>query len=524
MRKRGVWWHVVPFVRLLIPLAGGILLYRYSLFWPLVLLAAFGGLVILLLRLLPIYLQFRLRFLPGLWLHVVLVSAGLGLMRLNDLKHRSTWFGHHKFDRMVVKTLGEPNMRGNYGSVVARVSWIEHNSQWSPASGKILVSYPAKAGFITEGSLIGIASTPGTVEAGKGKFNFQAYMAQKQVFHQVRLKAHELNILLEAPVRQSVVHRLQQHILGVLDSHFSGNDRALAKALLVGYRAELEKSLVTAYTNTGVVHIIAISGMHLALIYAMLMMILKPLARGWAGRIVTNLLIMAILWIFTLICGASPSVTRSAVMFCCLLAGDMMGAENNTGNAVAASAFVLLCYDPLLLWDLGFQLSYAAVASLLLYNRSILAWFSPENNILQYTWNGVATSLAAQILTTPLVLVQFHQFPLLFILANFVAVPVSGLILVLLILIVILQFVPAMAALLSVVTRWCIGFMNEQVERLASVQFAVWQNIQWNWLDLIMAYAFILALTMYVRTKKGREFQLVLLTILTWLIAAKYSS
>jgi competence protein ComEC len=211
-------------------------------------------------------------------------------------------------------------------------------------------------------------------------------------------------------------------------------------------------------------------------------------------------------------------------MFSSILAGDSIGAENNTGNAVASSAFILLCYDPLLLWDLGFQLSYAAVASLLIFNRSIGQVFSPDNGLLILSWNSIATSISAQILTTPLVLVHFHQFPLLFILSNFVAVPVSGIILILLIMIVACHSFPLIPEVLSTLTGWCIQFMNNQVERIAFVRFSVWENIHWNWFDVVLAYFAILLFTLFVQTKITRWLIIFLLTILTWLIASKYSS
>jgi competence protein ComEC len=273
-----------------------------------------------------------------------------------------------------------------------------------------------------------------------------------------------------------------------------------------------------------VIHIIAISGLHLGIIYAIMLLIMKPLLARKKLRVLVNVFVMGVLWVFTLICGASPSVTRSAVMFSSILAGDSMGAENNTGKAVASSAFILLCFDPLLLWDLGFQLSYAAVASLLIFNRSIVQIFSPDNGLLILSWNSIATSISAQILTTPLVLVHFHQFPLLFILLNFVAVPVSGIILILLIVIVACQSFPLVPGVLSALTGWCIRFMNNQVERIAFVRFSVWENIHWNWIDVVLAYFAILVFTLFVQTKITRWLILFLLTKLTWLTVSKYSS
>lgn len=526
MKKIAPWWNSVPFVRLLIPFASGILLYKSRVIYPLAVLTGLGGLAVLSLRLLPVYRQFRLRYLWGLWLHLLLATGGLACMHLKDLKNNPIWFGPKTYEYIVARTLTDAKINRGYQSYTAEVNIIRQGNKWLPANGKILLSLPVNLPPLHPGSLIGFEKKPLEIgESSKsGRFDFRAYMALQQVFHQVRLRKDEITIVKKAPATENLIISVRQNILRVLDTHFSGKERALAKALLVGYRAELEKDLVTAYTNTGVIHIIAISGMHLGIIYAILIMIMKPLVFGRKMRVLVNVMVITALWIFTLICGASPSVTRSAVMFSSILIGESMGSENNTGNAVASSAFLLLCFDPLLLWDLGFQLSYAAVASLLIYNRAIIRIFSPDNGILLLSWNSIATSLSAQILTTPLVLVHFHQFPLLFILSNFVAVPVSGIILILLILIVALQSFPLIPAAFAALTSWCIAFMNKQVERIASVRYSVWQDISWNWLDLVLAYFSILTFTLFIRTKTASQLILFLLTILTWLVASKYSS
>jgi competence protein ComEC len=204
-------------------------------------------------------------------------------------------------------------------------------------------------------------------------------------------------------------------------------------------------------------------------------------------------------------------------MFTSLLAGDTLGSENNTGNALASSAFILLCLDPFLIRDIGFQLSYAAVASLLIYNRAISALYVPENGILFHTWGSISTSIAAQILTTPLVLVHFHQFPLLFILSNLIAVPASGIILILLILLCVLQSLPLAPALLTDIASWFIRLMNLQVSRIASIPFSAWKEISWTTADMVL-------ITIFLKTKQPPAFILFLLTILTWLIGRKYSS
>jgi competence protein ComEC len=198
---------------------------------------------------------------------------------------------------------------------------------------------------------------------------------------------------------------------------------------LIGYREDLDKSLVQSYANTGVVHIIAISGLHLGMLYGLLLLVLKPLKKLKMPSWCQLSIVLAGLWMFSFIAGASPSVLRSAVMFSVIAVGNAAKKKANIYNTLSASAFLLLWINPFFLWDPGFQLSYAAVLSIAIFQKPITGLIETGNKILDATWSLVSISFAAQILTTPISLLQFHQQPLLFLFANAVAVPLSGIVL-----------------------------------------------------------------------------------------------
>lgn len=514
-----------PFIRILIPLVAGILSRPVHL----ELLVTASVCMLFLSRLisyLPVYQQFRLRFIKGIGLYTILFTVGFTIHYLKDDRNSSSWFAHHHFEALLVKTSSEPKPGRSVSYVNAQILQVLDQGKWQYAKGNIRIRLPEKTQTLFTGTIICISKKPRPVVNKLGSTsNFQAYLANLNIYHQVDPDIDELKILRPNTPPVGVIQLLRKNILSVIDRNFlHTEERALAKALLVGYRNELDMSLVAAYTNTGVIHVIAISGLHLGLIYALLLMLTSPLAKERRSRIIINIMIAISLWVFTLICGATPSVVRSAVMFTSLLAGDILGSENNTGNALASSAFILLCFDPFLIRDIGFQLSYAAVASLLVYNRAISLLYVPENAILLHAWGSISTSIAAQILTTPLVLVHFHQFPLLFIMSNLIAVPVSGIILVLLILLCMLQSLPLVTALLTDISTWFIRLMNFQVSRIASIPFSTWKEISWTTADMVFFYLLILFITIFLKTKQPPAFILFLLTILTWLIGRKYSS
>jgi competence protein ComEC len=525
VKRIAPWWNIFPFVRILIPFIAGI--YFQTAYPPVVIgiIAAIGSITAALLRMSSIYMQFRLRSVTGLSFNAILFAFGSFAAFIHDIRNSPQWFANHPYEQLLAVTISEPRLGETGYYIDASIVKRRQKNNWHNTSGIVRLRITGNNKMLFPGSVLRFTRSPKPVKNLPGSaFDYRSYLANRNIYHQLSLSITDVEIPHAETEPRGTISHMRNNILSILDEAFPVSpERALAKALLVGERAELDKTLVQAYSDTGVIHVIAISGLHLGLIYGMLIMVLRPFTRKRNGKLLVNASIAIALWIFTLICGASPSVVRSAVMFTSLLVGDSIGSENNTGNALASSAFLLLCYDPFLIRDVGFQLSYAAVASLLLYNRSVASFYHPENSLLANVWSSISTSISAQILTTPLILVHFHQFPIVFILSNLVAVPVSGLILLLLILLCLLQVVPISGMMIIKASSFLIGLMNHQVTRLASLPFSAWKNIECTTQDLFFMYLSILFLTLYAKTRSPKGLIFFLLTILTWLVSGKYS-
>lgn len=231
----------------------------------------------------------------------------------------------------------------------------------------------------------------------------------------------------------------------------------IAEALLIGHTNDLDKDLVQAYSNTGVVHIIAISGMHLALIYGLLVWLFARIPLVNKSKIAQVVLILCCLWLFSLLTGAASSVLRSAVMFTFIAVGKNLSKQSSIYNSLAASAFVMLCYNPYFLWDVGFQLSYLAVIGIIIFQKSIYKWVYIKNKWVNKIWQLMAVSLPAQVLTFPVCIYYFHQFPNLFLITNIIAVPLSGVILFAEIGLVAFSWVPLLGNYLDKIVGWGYG-------------------------------------------------------------------
>lgn len=209
---------------------------------------------------------------------------------------------------------------------------------------------------------------------------------------------------------------------------FSGDEFAVLSALTVGYKEELSDELRETYQVAGVSHILALSGMHVAILWGLLSWILHPLERKQILKWVKCILIITLLWGFAFVVGLSASVVRAVVMCMLMTVGQSGGRRAFSLNTLAIAAFFMLLYNPFYLFDVGFQLSFLAVFSILLIYPVLFRCWTVHQPVLRYIWGVIAVSLAAQLGTAPLVIYYFARFPILFLLANLIVAPLAFLI------------------------------------------------------------------------------------------------
>jgi len=209
------------------------------------------------------------------------------------------------------------------------------------------------------------------------------------------------------------------------------NDReyAVAAALTTGDRVGIDRDLRQTFSATGSAHVLAISGLHFGILYAMMVAALSFLGNGRRGRIIRQAIILPLLWGFAFIAGLGPSVVRAALMLSLWGIGNALMFKPFSFNTVGVAAFFMLIYNPLNLFDVGFQLSFAAVLSILAVYPSMADLYQSRNPALRYVWELVSVSVAAQIGTAPLCIYYFHQFPLIFLFTNLFAIPLTAVLL-----------------------------------------------------------------------------------------------
>lgn len=329
-----------------------------------------------------------------------------------------------------------------------------------------------------------------------GAYDFASQSAMKGIYMKVTAKNsgeyivlhHEKNVFKQsiAATRKWIIKTLENNLP---DKRIVG----LAEAMIIGYRDDLDKDLLTSYVNTGVVHIIAISGLHLSLIF----MIIDFFVRLCLGKkrtdIVGLFITIPILWSFALLTGSSASVIRSALMLTVVLIAKALNKKTNGLNALLASALILLIHNPQTLYDIGFQLSYTAVASILIFDPIIKKSVYVQNPILLKCWEMISITLSAQMLTTPITIFYFHQFPTLFLFTNLLAVPLSSIILISELLLCFTAVAHFPTFIPAAITMQLIGWLNQYIQKMEHIPFGMIKHIYIGIVTLIFMYLFLIA-------------------------------
>ena len=498
-------WKKAPFIRILLPFLTGILIQFYLVCSciEILILTAITALLYLLFSIIPLAYRYSFQWIHGIMLSSIILCVGMLTVWQKDIRNDANWYGHFYNDSstLIIKVNEPPVEKDKSFKVEGKVEKIIFNGTSKKVDGKILIYFSKenidqlpKYGdkiLIKSGlQLIKNAGNP-------GGFDYSRYMAFQQTFYQVFLKQSKF-VLLKVNSKNRLykfIYKARSYVINVLQEFVKGDKKVtgIAEALLIGYKEDLDKDVVQAYSNTGVVHIIAISGMHLGLIYAVLFWIFLRLPVIKKNAAVRVVIILSCLWMFSLITGSSASVLRSAVMFTCILIGKEFFKQASVYNSLATSAFLLLCYDPFLLWDVGFQLSYCAVVGIVWLQKPIQNMFYSKYKSLRYLWQMCSVTIAAQVLTLPICIYYFHQIPTLFLITNLICVPLSTIILFAEILLVFVSPVPSVAALSGKFIYVLTWLMNLIIDKCNKLPLSLVDKIYATPYTTLFLYLFVFA-------------------------------
>lgn len=511
-------WLNFTITKLTFSLILGILIAYYSTIsreWSCLI---FGG---LLLSLFVFFWIARKQFIQKIYFGVLalltMTSLGMVIENFHQEKNHALHYSHVE-ERTSVQFRIREVLKSNlyYNRYFAEV--VRMNN--SATSGKILVhiqkdttttALPVDAIVYTEKlpSLVKSALNPTT-------FDYKAYLEDRYVYEQLFLKSDEFLVAAHssttwfgyaASLRNTIHQRLQEY-------GFKADELAVIEALLLGQRQQISKELQTNYVNAGAIHILAISGLHVGILLFLLQFLLRPLHRIRYGKGFSLLLILSILWSFAFVSGLSASVVRAVTMFTAIAVATHFRRQTNTLQVLTVSMFFLLLCKPHFLFDVGFQLSYAAVFAIVTLNPLWKKVWNPKSFLGKSFWGLLTVSLSAQLGVLPLSLYYFHQFPGLFFVANLTIVPVLGIILAFGILVMMLAYFQCLPEFLGVIYRFVIEQMNAFVSWIASHEQFVLTDIPMHFWQMVGCYVVLIAFAQYVHLPKGKQLKVALCSVL----------
>ncbi|HWY39147.1 MAG TPA: ComEC/Rec2 family competence protein [Bacteroidia bacterium] len=493
----------VPFLRILFPFTAGISLWLLGKqnTPQLVFIAGIYGLCLLVYFFLAGKTNELSKFIFGATLQLFLFITGWTLCNLNNEKERSQHYINLLSSEPVcfsgyVSEIPAEKSKSIKAEITLQQARI--NGQWKNTTGKIIAYFEktVAARKIAPGQHIAFSGSLQEVQAplNPHEFDYKNYLALKNIFYTVYLKEDTWKVI-RAEQNFSLftfTQKIRQRLLDTYrESGLQESEFALVAALVLGYDDEIDRPLMNAYSHTGTLHVLSVSGLHVGIIYVLLGYMLAFLDRNKKLIWLKVFLILGFLWFFVLLSGFSAPAVRAALMFSLILTGKTLFANVEVANIVFVSAFVSLCYDPFWLANAGFQLSYIAVLGIIYLYPYFYNMLTFSSGWLDKVWALCAVSMAAQLATFPITVYYFHQFPALFLLTNLVLIPVStfvmyGGMLVLLF---------CKAVFFSKTLVWCTGllvkFMNASALFFDGLPFCVIDNIHLSVINMLLMYVLI---------------------------------
>ncbi|WP_246386699.1 ComEC/Rec2 family competence protein [Rufibacter quisquiliarum] len=407
-------------------------------------------------------------------------------------------------------------VKPNTVSTVGRLSAIKVNGKWEPAHGKVALFFARSPQtdslryghqLLVKGSLAEPAPP-----ANPFQFDNQQFLARKHIQWQVYVTPDRLLITGSDP--PSALKALSYRLRRTMEEAFATylpqkRELAIAQALVLGVKDNLDPSLRNTYSRTGTMHVLAVSGLHVGTFYALLFFLLKPLRTRRKGRVVVGLALILFLWFYAYLTGLAPSVLRAVTMFTIVEAGMLLNRKASVLNSLSVAAMVLLALEPNLLFDVGFQLSFSAVAGIVLLQPLLTRVWEPGNRVVRFFWQLGTVSVAAQVATAPLGFYYFHQFPLYFGVTNLFAVPLATGALWVGIFLLLLSPVPGLATWVAKVLQGILWLMNEGLHLVEQWPTAVLDGFVITPGQVLALYLLVLAVVLFILRRQ-----------LSWLTAA----
>ncbi len=391
----------------------------------------------------------------------------------------------------------------------ASITGVKTTGGWHNATGKVNLYWP-KTEIIPAldyGDKLVISGAPRPIERqyNPHEFDFRRFLGFKNIYHQHFVKSGQWALVQKSDDRGFLfyAHRARTWSVNTIKEFItSPRERGIVIALVLGVTDGLDNELLTAYAASGAMHVLAVSGLHVSIIYGILLLLFKPLGKSPASQWFIAVVSLTLLWGYAFITGLSPSVLRAVAMFSFVAIAKPVGRNTNIYNTLAASAFCLLLYEPYLIMSVGFQLSYLAVLGIVYFQRPIYNLWEAKSWFADWAWQLSCVSIAAQLSTMAISLLYFHQFPVYFLVANLFIIPASFVVLIGGILLLMIGGLTTIATWLGTFLEWFVRIMNEGIFLVEKLPISVIDGLYISPLQSLLIAVFTVATVALIQFRK----------------------
>ena len=351
------------------------------------------------------------------------------------------------------------------------------------------------------------------------QFDYNNYLKQRNIYHQIYLSNDEfIELKNTSKSINGYADTFRNRVNEKLKNYdFKTDVLAIINALLLGQRQDISPEIYNNYVNAGVIHILAVSGLHVGIIFLILNWLFKPLHRFKYGKhLIKPLLIILILWSFAFVAGLSPSVTRAVTMFSIVTCAQFLKRPTNIYNTISISIFLMLLVKPIYLFDVGFQMSYLAVLAIVSVQPMLYKLWKTPNLVIDKFWQILTVTIAAQLGVAPLGLFYFHQFPGLFFISNLVIIPVLGIILGLGIFVIFLALLDSLPEVIAEVFSFIIDTLNAFIVWVAQFETFLLKDVSFSLYHLLVSYLVLISVIFLWKEKTIKYLNYALMSLLLY--------
>ncbi len=527
-------FKTIPFFKILLPYILGIMfVLKFGLFNNLHLLFISSSLLVIPTYLFQKYFKSNSNFKKWIYIfstHIFLFLLAGECCFFYQAKHNPNHYSNHvtPSEQGIIGIIDDlPVVTDKFIKFSIQLKCIESNSNWNYVTGNTIVYLKNDSTINLQiGDAVFINSKFSYVNEPKNpyEFNYKTFLENKNIYHVVYVKPKQLSILKGMPNSFSFMQlgaAIKAKVVFILRScHLSQKAFSICAALLVGYDDEIDKDVMQIFSHSGTLHILSVSGMHTGLLYGLIIAIFLFFDKHDRYKKTKCLVVILSLILFVFITGFSPSVLRAALMLTLVIVGKTFYKQGNAYNTLLVSAFVLLLFNPYLITDAGFLLSYFAVFGIMYLFPIIHRQYVFTNSIIQWFWNLILMSVAATVFTLPISLYFFHQFPIWFAFSNLIIIPISiGLMAASALLLCCYKIAFLKTVLVYIINSFT-AIMLWIAQLTDNSSYGYLDYIAFSKVDVVCCILFLLAFFLFIYTKGYKQLMALGVIIILWLSAS----